>query len=435
MQVSVETTQGLERKLKVMLPPEQIDKKVNEKLQKLKKTASIKGFRPGKVPESVIKDRYGESLKYEVLEELMRESLQDALKQESLDPAGMPQVEPKEFAAGQPFEYVATFEIFPEFELRSLENVELTEKTANINEADVSATLNRIIENHADWVAADRAAAEGDKITIDFLGKLNDKAFEGGTAKKFDLKLGSKSMIPGFEEQLIGVKAGDEKVISVTFPEDYPHQDLAGKETTFDIVVHTVLAAQHPELNDAFAEKLGIKEGGVEKLKEEVKASMERELENRLKGEFKLSVLDKLRELNAFEIPNALIKSEIQELKKMAATQSRGQVNAEDLPDEMYQEDAAKRVHLGLIMKEALKKFDIKADEEKIKEKILQLAASYGNTEQVMQLYYQNPHLVREIEGMVLEEQVIDHLAKTATIKKATTDYNTVMGFTDEQES
>ncbi len=435
MQVSVETSEGLQRKLKVEVPSDHIQKKVETRIKELQPKVKIKGFRPGKVPARVIRQQYGESLKFEVLEEVIRDSLTEALKKEDLNPAGMPEIEPKELKSGEPFEFTATFEIFPEFELISLEGIEINKINCEVTSNDIQFSLDRLAKEYAEWKEIDREAKNDDQITIDFVGKIDDVEFEGGKAEKFKLILGSKSMIPGFEESLVGVKKDEDKDISVTFPENYPQKDLAGKNAIFSIHVHEVAVPEYPEINDEFAEKFGIKEGGVDKLKEEIEKSMNTELHKKLTSDTKNTVFEKLLELNKIDIPKSLVTNEIKHLKEMAANQARDKVDPNDLPDILYEEDAKKRVHLGLLVREAIEKFEIKVDDNKVKEKITEMASMYNEPEQIINAYYSNKNVLAEVESMVLEEQVVEKLLESAQVKVETSNYNKVMGIKSDNEA
>ncbi|MCW5589558.1 MAG: trigger factor [Legionellales bacterium] len=423
MQVSVETVQGLERRMTVAIPAEQITEKIEERLHELQKKAQIKGFRPGKVPARVVKSRFGESVRYEVLDEIMRDSLNKALNEQSITPAGMPKIESTTAEEGKPLEYVVSFEVFPEFTLTSLKNNEITQKKVEISSDDMQEAMQKLQQQHADWVEVERGAANNDKIVIDFVGKIDGEAFEGGTAVEFELELGKNSMIPGFEEPLLGMKAGEERDINVTFPENYHHQDLAGKPTVFSIKLHKVLEAQLPTLDDAFAEKLGVENKTLAGLQEELKKLLEEQIDIRIKADIKGKVLDKLVELNPIDIPRALIRAEVDALKQRSVNQMRGKIDINQLPDALFEAESKKRVHIALLLRQVITDYAIKLDQDRLNRHVDLMVSNYPQPERVKQLIYTTEALLNEAQTAVLEEQAVEKLLEEATVTYEVTSY------------
>ena len=417
MQVSVETTSGLERRMTVGIPADRIQNEVNKRLQQTAKRARVDGFRPGKVPMSVIRKRFGASAHQEVIGEVIQSSFYEAIMQEKLNPAGAPSVEPKSMEAGKDFEYVATFEVYPEVTLAGFEAISVERPESEVTEADVDTMLETLRKQNTRFEAVERAAENGDQVTIDFVGKIDGEAFQGGTANGTNLVLGSGRMIPGFEEGLVGAKAGDSLTLKVTFPEDYQNLDLAGKAAEFETTVQAVAAPALPELNDEFFAQFGVNEGGLEGFRAEVRKNMERELRQAIKTKVKGQVMDGLLKTNTVEVPKALISNEIDRLREQAVQQFGGaNIQASQLPAELFEEQAKRRVSLGLIVAEVVKQNDIKPDNDRVRAMVEELASAYQEPEQVVNWYYQNEQQLGEIQSVVLEEQVVDTVLQKAQV-------------------
>ncbi|BDX19719.1 trigger factor [Halopseudomonas aestusnigri] len=417
MQVSVETTSGLERRMTVGIPADRIENEVNKRLQQTAKRARVDGFRPGKVPMSVIRKRFGASAHQEVIGEVIQSSFYEAIMQEKLNPAGAPSVEPKSMEAGKDFEYVATFEVYPEVTLAGFEAISVERPESEVTEADVDTMLETLRKQNTRFEAVERAAENGDQVTIDFVGKIDGEAFQGGTANGTTLVLGSGRMIPGFEEGLVGAKAGDSLTLNVTFPEDYQNLDLAGKAAEFETTVQAVAAPALPELNDEFFAQFGVNEGGLEGFRAEVRKNMERELRQAIKTKVKGQVMDGLLKTNTVEVPKALISNEIDRLREQAVQQFGGaNIQASQLPAELFEEQAKRRVSLGLIVAEVVKQNDIKPDNDRVRAMVEELASAYQEPEQVVNWYYQNEQQLGEIQSVVLEEQVVDTVLQKAQV-------------------
>ncbi|MDR6232442.1 trigger factor [Pseudomonas oryzihabitans] len=416
MQVSVENTSALERRMTIGVPAERIETEVNKRLQQTAQRAKVPGFRPGKVPMSVIRQRYEASARQEALGDLIQETFYEAVVEQKLNPAGAPAVEPKVFEKGKDLEYVATFEVFPEFEVKGLDGIEIERQESSVQDADIDKMLDVLRKQGTRYEAVDRAAANDDQVTIDFVGTRDGEAFAGGSAEGTKLVLGSGRMIPGFEDGLVGAKAGEERVLDLTFPEDYQNLDLAGKAAQFKVTVKEVAAPELPELNEAFFKQFGVEETTVEGFRTEVRKNMERELRQALKTKVKNQVMDGLLAANQIDVPAALISNEVDRLRVQAVQQFGGNINPEQLPAELFSEQAKRRVLLGLIIAEMVKQFELKPDDARVRELIEEMAAAYQEPEQVVKWYYQNEQQLNEVRSVVLEEQVVDTVLKQAKV-------------------
>ncbi len=423
MQVSVESTSALERRMTVGVPAERIETEVNKRLQQTASRAKVPGFRPGKVPMSVIRQRYEDSARQEALGDLIQATYYEAIVAQKLNPAGAPAVEPKVFEKGKDLEYVATFEVFPEIQLAGFEGLTIERQQAEVQDSDVDNMLEILRKQNTRFEAVERAAENGDQLNIDFVGKIDGEAFAGGSAKGTPLVLGSGRMIPGFEEALVGVKAGEERVINPTFPADYQNLDLAGKTAEFTITVNSVSAPQLPELNDEFFALFGIKEGGIDGFRAEVRKNMERELRQAIKSKVKNQVMEGLLAANPVEVPKALIASEVNRLRVQAVQQFGGNIKPDQLPAELFEEQAKRRVVLGLIVAEVVKKTELKPDENRVRELIEEMASAYQEPQQVVAWYLKNEQQLNEVRSVVLEEQVVDTVLQQAKVTDKAVSY------------
>ncbi|MFK3795272.1 MULTISPECIES: trigger factor [unclassified Pseudomonas] len=423
MQVSVENTSALERRMTIGVPAERIETEVNKRLQQTARKAKIPGFRPGKVPMSVIRQRYEDGARQEALGDLIQATFYEAVVEQKLNPAGAPSVEPKSFEKGKDLEYVATFEVFPEFSVAGFESVSVERLSADVADSDLDNMLEILRKQNVRYEAADRAAANEDQLTIDFVGKIDGEAFAGGSATGTQLVLGSGRMIPGFEDGLVGAKAGEERVLSLTFPEDYQNLELAGKAAEFTVTVTSVSAPVLPELNEAFFNQFGIKEATLEGFRTEVRKNMERELRQAIKSKVKNQVMDGLLAANPIEVPKALLENEVNRLRVQAVQQFGGNIKPDQLPAELFEEQAKRRVELGLIVAEVVKQFDLKPDEARVRELIQEMASAYQEPEQVVAWYYKNEQQMNEVRSVVLEEQVVDTVLQKASVTDKAVSY------------
>lgn len=424
MQVSVETTSPIERVLTISVPAARVDEKVNSEVAKTAKTIRIDGFRKGKVPVSVVKKRYGQGIRIDAVEQIMRDAYVEALQKESIQPAGAPSIEPKNLAEGADLEFVIKVEVYPEITLADNSAIKVERIISEVTDADVDTMLETLRKQNAEWTSVERESADGDQVTIDFVGYLGDEAFEGGAAQGHKLVLGSNTMIPGFESGILGAKAGEERTISVTFPEDYQAENLKGKEASFKITVSEVAEQVLPELNDAFVEKFGLEEATLDALRAEVRKNMDRELNQAVKSKLKNALFEGLSSINEVEVPSALIDQEVDGLRKQAGQQFGGQgFDVSQLPAELFQDEAKKRAKLGLLISEIIKSNEMKVDDERVYAFLEEMAQAYQEPQQVIDFYLKNKEQLSQVQSAVLEEQVVDKLLESAQVTEVTLGY------------
>ena len=430
MQVSVEATTSIERRLTITVPAEQVDTAVDKKVNETAKTIRIDGFRPGKVPTKVVKKRYGASIRQDVLGDVIQSSYFEAMQKENLKPAGMPYIEPEQDKGEGEFVYTAIVEVYPEIKLVDAAGIAVDRMTSNIEDADVDTMIDVLLNQQTQWTEVLRAAADTDQINLDFEGYLDGEAFDGGAAQGHDLVLGSNSMIPGFEDGILGMEAGQDKEITVTFPKDYNAAELAGKEASFTIKVNTVSEATKPELNEEFFARFNPKEEGEAGFRAEIRSNMNRELNQALKAKLKNGLLNAYLALNTFDVPKALVTEELGRLKQQALQQFGGgneNLDPSILPDEMFQDQADKRVKIGLLAAEIIQQNDFKADEDKVKTLVQEMAEGYQDPQEFIDYYMNNAEQRGQLDGVVLEDQVVEHLLAAASVNDVVVDYKTAV--------
>lgn len=428
MQVSIETTSGLERRMTVTVPKENVDGEVEKRLKDMAGRVKIDGFRPGKVPFSVVRKKFAGQVGQEVMGEVMQNSFYEAVTQEKLRPAGMPLIEPGD--ATENFEFTATFEVYPEFELKGLDTIKVERPVLEIGDADLDKMLDTIRGQKKAWKEVDRAAKTGDQVTIDFVGSIDGEEFQGGAGQQVPVELGAKRMITGFEEQLTGTKSGQELTMDVTFPEDYQAKDLAGKAASFATTVHKVEESALPELNDEFATEFGVKEGGLEALKTQVRENMQREAEQAINNRVKEQVFDGLVGLNLLEVPKALVDSEIETLVKQrqeAMQQYGGGAQVQDIDASQFEEQAQRRVSLGLILSEVIQADKITVPPARLREAVEKLASTYERPEDVVKYYYSDKDRLKELENVTLEEMAVESVLAQAKVSDKATAFDALM--------
>ncbi len=410
MQVSVEQKEGLERHMTVELPAEQVNQEVEKRFKDIAKSAKVDGFRPGKVPLSVIRKRYAEQVLMEVHGELIRSTYFEALGQEKLQPAGDPYIEPVQKEPGEGFGYTAIFEVMPEVELSDMGAIKVERPVSEVTDADVEQMIEKLRRQRATWSDVERKSKLEDQLTINFKGFIDGEAFEGGSADNVPLVLGSNSMIEGFEDGLVGTAAGDNKTLNLTFPKEYQAENLAGKEAVFEVEVTKVAEQVLPEINEEFIKTFGLEDGTIEAMQKEIRSNMERELEDKLGALIKERALDALLEANDVDIPKAMIKKEAESLKDQTKQnmQQYGQQGDIDLPLDLFEDQAKRRVSLGLLVAEVIKANEIKLDEERVKQKIEKFAQTYEKPQEVIDYYNSNAEQMALVQNIVLEEQVVD---------------------------
>lgn len=437
MQVSVETTSGLERRLTIAIPADKIQAEVDKRIVEVAPKVNLNGFRKGKVPASVVRQQYGPGIRQEVLGEMMSQSFQDAVIQEKLRPAGQPAVEPKETDPKKDFSFTATFEIYPELEVAPLTGVEVKKPITAIDASDVDSMIENLRKQQATFEEVDRAAKADDQVNIDYKGLKDGEAFEGGTAEGSDLVIGSSRMIPGFEDGLVGLKAGDEKSLELSFPEDYHAEELKGAAVVFEVKVNSVKEQVLPELNAEFMEKYGAKDGDLEAFKADIEKNMQNQLKQALQTRVKSQVMDALLEKNTIEVPKALVDQEINAMRQQMFQQFGGQAQNIDesmLPAELFSEQATRRVSLGLLLSAVIENDEIKADDDKVRAMVEEIASSYEAADEVIDYYYNNPQQLQQVEGLVLENAVVEKLLEQADVSDEKLSYEELMQATQGQQ-
>ncbi|MEN5280751.1 trigger factor [Serratia marcescens] len=433
MQVSVETTQGLGRRLSITVPADTIKQAVKKELINAAKSVRIDGFRKGKVPMNIVEQRYGASVRQDVLGEAMQRSFVDAIIKEKINPAGAPNYVPGEYKEGEDFTFAVEFEVYPEVELKGLENIEVEKPVVEVNDEDVDAMLDTLRKQQATWKETDRAAEAEDRVTVDFTGSIDGEEFEGGKASDFVLAMGQGRMIPGFEEGLVGHKAGDEFSIDVNFPEDYHAENLKGKAAKFAIVLKKVEERELPELTEEFIKRFGVADGSVAGLRTEVRKNMERELKGAVRNRIKSQAIEGLVSANEIDVPAALIDGEIDVLRRQAAQRFGGnEKQALELPRELFEEQAKRRVVVGLLLGEVISTNDLKADEDRVKTLIEEMASAYEDPSEVIEFYSKNKELMNNMRNVALEEQAVEALLAKAKVTEKATTFSELMNQTQQ---
>ena len=409
MQVSLESVQGLERRMTVEVPAEQVEQAVEQRIQRIARSVRLDGFRPGKAPLRVVRQRFGDQARREAYGELIETSFQQAATQEQLRVVAQPRIELKDVEGGA-LGYVATFEVMPEVTLSDLSGAVIRRPTASVQESDVDVMIESLRRQRTSWVEVERAAREGDTVQISFKGTVDGEAFPGGSADHVPLTLGSGSMIPGFESGLVGMSKGEVRTLGLSFPADYRVANLAGKPASFEVTVHRVNEPRLPDLDEAFVRSFGVADGTADSLRADVRANMERELEQRLEAALKERVMNLLMERNPVDVPAALVADEAQRLRDQAKGDltRAGHSSALELPLSLFEEQARRRVWLGLLVGEVIRTQGLKVDGERVRRKIERLAESYEQPDDVVSWYYANHDALRPVENLVLEDQVAD---------------------------
>ncbi len=419
MQVSVEESGTIERKITISVPSEKITTEVNKRLKDVAKKARIPGFRPGKAPQSVIKKRYEPQVTNDVVGETINSSYVDALGQEKIVPAGLISIDPTPYEPGQDLKFVATVELFPEIPSPTLSGRTVEKPIVEITAEDVDNTLEDIRKRNTNFEAKRGQSEKGDRVTIDFDGKIDGAAFEGGSATDFVFVLGEGQMLGEFDSGLMGVNNEEIKEIAFTFPEEYGSPEVAGKEVVFMVTVKKVEQPVLPELNDDFAATLGIKEGGLEKMKTEIDLNLNRELDTKLRNVIRDRVMEELFASNSVEAPKALVEEEKDRMAKNLSEQMTAQGLPTDKIDrENYADEAKKRVALGLIAREIIEKSEIKITEENIRARIVQMSTGYDDSEAYVNWHFADPERLKDIESVLLEEEIVNRMLETATVKE-----------------
>ena len=418
MEVTLESISDLERKMRIVVPSAEVDSKVDDKLKQTAGQVRIKGFRPGKVPLREVKRRFGVGILQEVSSEMMQQSFAEAIQRETVNPAGTPTIEDVVIEAGKDLTFTALFEVFPDVEPGDFSAIQVVRPVADISESDLDNMVERLREQRKEFVVVDRAAAVEDQINIDYSGSVDGEDFEGGQADGSDIVIGSGSMIPGFEEGLTGLSAGDEIDLDVTFPEDYQKEELAGKQAVFKIKVNKVEESQLPEVDESFFKEFGVEEGDLEAFRVVVRGNMEKELKAAVDNKVKSQVMDGLVDSTEISVPKALVNDEIDRMRQDMVRQFGGgqQFDASMLPAELFEEQSVKRVQLGLIVNAIVEKNNMVVDADRVREKIEEIASSYEQPEQLINYYYSNEEQLNQVQSLVMEEQVVESILSEAEV-------------------
>jgi len=431
MQVVLESPSALERQFTITIPTGDVETEFEAKLAETAKRVRIDGFRPGKVPAKVVRQRYGQAIRQEIVSDLMEKSLGEALSEHDVKPIGQPKIDDVKFEEGSDFSFKATFEVFPELDPILVDGDEIEQTTCKVGAADIKEMIATLREQRKSWKESARAASKGgDRVTINFEGFVNGEAFDGGEGVDHALVLGSGAMIPGFEDGIVGMKKGDSRDIEVTFPEDYQAEELKGKAATFKIEVTKLERGELPTVDEAFIQSFGVESGDEKDFKAELKEQMQRELSLTLKNMNKTKVFDVLLEKNAdTPVPESAIKSEIHTLKHQAVERFGGgqQFDPHQLPDELFTEQAERRVRLGILLGATVKKLGLAADPDRVRALIDEMAAAYDDAEQVVNFYYSNDENLKQVEALAVEEQVAEKLLESAKAKTIDMSYADVM--------
>ncbi len=424
MQVSVESISNIERRLTISVPIEQVDQAFDKRIVNIAKTAKVNGFRPGKVPLDRVKQMYGDRARQEALSEVIQSSLYTALQQENINPVSTPMVEPKAFMPGQPLEYIARVEVLPTIETVNFKVDKFEKEVTEPNDQDVQTVLDKLLEQHIQWKIVNRAAQMKDQVLMNFVGKIDGVPFAGGTAENYPIVLGSNMMIAGFEDGLVGVKAGEERVINISFPEEYFAKEVAGKAAEFTVQVKHVSAPELPPMDEAFIKRLGIKSGLMSELQSEVKKNLGMEVKRLIKAKFKSKVFNQLLEQNAIEIPKGMIEREASRLHDQMHPHHKGEDHGHSEQEmAMFNDGAKQNVTLGLLVGEIIKKHSLTVDIARVDTHIREMAAAYEKPEEIVNILLKDKKRRAEIEMQVLEEQVLEKLLEGVQVTEKSVPY------------
>lgn len=431
MHISIETMSGLERRLTITVPSEEFEQKIGQKLVEARGRVSLPGFRPGKVPMKEVRRRFGQGVRVEVAGELMQSTFYTAVEQESMFPAGQPKLDVIKMDPGIDFEFTATFEIMPKVFLGDFSKIEVKRVVTEIGDSDIDAMVERLREQRKTFATVEREAVDGDKVTVDFEGRLDGEMFEGGKGEGMAFELGRGQMIESFDTGVRGSKPGETRIFEALFPEDYRAKELAGKTVEFTVTVRTIEEARLPAVGEEFIKAFGLEDGQVDSLLKDIRANMQRELDAKLRGLMKKEVLDQLGGLHELQVPASLVHREIHNLKDRLLGQMRSYgakaQGALNLPDAPFEKEAIQRVKLGLIMNAIIENHGLTANEEKLTERLQQLAAGYEDPAEVIRYYRSNQEELRQIELAVIEDQAIELVLGQATLEDLPASYADVM--------
>jgi trigger factor len=429
MQVSVESIGKLERRMQVQVPAERVSQEIAARLKNISRTARLNGFRPGKAPLKVIRQQFGSQIHREVIGELLQSSYAEAVTQKQLAPAGSPRIEPQSMEEGSDLRYTATFEVFPELALQPMESLEVDRVTAEVTESDIDAMIERLRKQQMKYSTVNRAAANGDKATVDFEGAIDGVAFAGGKGENIAIVLGEGRMLPELEQGLIGAAPGEKRSVTVNFPSDYRAAELAGKAAIFATEVKSVEEPVLPEIDEEFCKAFGVSEGGLAKLREDVAANMRRELEQALRNRNKAVVMEKLYAANPTDVPNVLIEGQIRDMQVEAMRRAGTKDAAQAPPREPFIEPARRRVALGLLLNDVIRKENLVVDRARVNERLDEMVSAYGDAGAMKRASMQNAEAMRQVESLALEDQAVDWILEHAKVREVKSSFKQLMNF------
>jgi trigger factor len=429
MRIAVETTGELGRKVTVAIPADQVEQEIANRLKRLSRTVKMPGFRPGRVPLKIIEAKYGPQVLQEVAGQLIESSLRDALTQEGLHPAGGPEIEPKSLNRGSDLEYVASFDVFPEIKKLDLQGVSVERPVYEVTDADVDKTVASMRKQRVEWRAVERSAEKGDRVRIDFHGTVDGEPFPGNEAKDYPVVLGEANVLEDFSQGLYGVETGTGKTITVHFPEEYQGKEVAGKQVDFQIEVLDVCEPVLPEVNEEFAKSFGITDGSVEKMRREVRDNLTSQGEEQVAQIVRGRVMQALIDANHIDLPGQLVRQEVQRMLEAdrSMREHQGVSVAEEPDPAQFESEARRRVALGLIVYEVVNANNLKPDKKQVRARIEKMAASYEDPQAFVQWYYGDRKRLEQVESAVLEEQVVETLLATASVKDQPSSFDGLM--------
>lgn len=427
--VSVETLSGLERRIQVSVPATRVRQQVDARLLKVSRTARIKGFRPGKAPIHVVRKHYGPQVRDEVVSDLIRETFAEALRQEKLQPAGGPRIEPQQTDQLDDLRYTATFEVYPQFELKSAAAMRLTRPVAAVTDADLDVMIESLRKQRPDWSEVTRGCQDADRITLDFEGRIGGEGFDGGKSENLVIVLGAGRLLPDFEQGVRGAAAGESREFDLRFPDEYQARNLAGKTASFQATIRKVEEPKLPEVDAAFCEAFGVSEGGIEALRAEVRENMERELAQAVQARLKSQVMEQLLAANPIAVPNALVEAEIRDMQ-MEMLRRMGTRDAQRLPPrDSFAQAARRRVALGLILNEVIRQAGIQPDSSRIQARLDEIVAGFSDPDEARRQYLQNEAATRQLQMSVLEDQAVAWVIGVAQVTDQPGTFKEIMNF------
>ncbi len=419
MQVSVEELEGLERRMTVQVPAQDIEREVSSRLHSLSRKAKLHGFRPGKIPLKVVQRMYGRQVRQEVVGEVLKSSFKDALSQQQLHLAAEPNIEPKETEAGDDLEYSVTFEVFPQFEVAGIEGLKVELPVAAVGESDIDGMVENLRKQRTIWNDVERTATEGDQVVTTFEGKIDGESFPGSKGDKVPVIIGRNQVPKMLEEALLGLKAGDEKQFRMAFADDHSDEKLAGKTAHFSVKVESVAEPELPPVNEEFAASFGVKEGGVESLRRALRQNMERELNAAVKNHTKQQLLEALLRANDIPVPRVMINHEVDEMAQKAGLLVDVEKDSEETVKsrrELFQQPARRRVALGMILSKLAADNNIEVDDPRVQAQLANIASTFEDSERIIRHYQEKPHLMEDVRAIALEEQIVDWLMERAEV-------------------